>query len=192
MASDSELQGVLPALIQAKDALRTKAKAKGVTFTIADDGGLRTAGRTAQLIQYRTDSMAKARILALHAGASAADAEKAAQKEYYRVSPAEKSYHTVGAAFDIAIVRRPPGMSWDDGYKTIGMLAQSVGLRWGGYFSAPRDVFHFELREPRATYAVQFAQMIKTGGATTPRGTASGMLLAVVLVGIGAALYYGS
>lgn len=195
MASDNELQNVLPELIQRKDALRNAAKAKGITFTIAPDGGLRTAARNAQLVKYRDDEVsaakAKAKSAALQAGLSPADTaavvEKAGTKAYYRVSP--NSYHMVGAAFDIAIVHRPPGMSWEDGYHTVAELAKPVGLRSGWYFPAPRDVFHFELREPRSVYAVQFAAMNKqTALATAPR-----VLPVVLLVAaLGLVYYYGA
>jgi hypothetical protein len=195
LASDSELKNVLPELIQRKNVLRDKAKALGITFIIAADGGLRTPERTKALIGYRDADVAAAgkaaEAAAKKAGLSPADTVKkvdaARTAAYYRVAPVGTSFHEVGAGFDINITRRPVGMSWENGYKALGELAQSIGLRWGGYFSAPKDVFHFELREPRSVYAAQYAAALKSTTATASRGTALGLLL---VVAAGAALYY--
>lgn len=63
-----------------------------------------------------------------------------------------ESWHNFGLAFDVAMVSpgpKPPigSPSWPPGkdtWSTVGALGQSVGLVWGGNFSALADYGHFE------------------------------------------------
>lgn len=68
------------------------------------------------------------------------------------VTGARVSVHEMGCAFDLAVVSRGRAV-WDTGadvnasgladYEELGLLGESLGLRWGGRFSS-RDCVHFE------------------------------------------------
>ena len=127
---DSEvvsLTGCLPALVDAEMALNAKAAALDILYVIADYGALRTKAVVQLLEKWRDEAVAKG-------------------EPYYRVSNYTHGYHPRGAAFDIRITNWPHAkMSSNQAYATLGQLASSCGLRWGGHFSPPTDIYHFEL-----------------------------------------------
>ena len=61
-----------------------------------------------------------------------------------RVTWKKVSKHTLGEAFDIAILKNGK-LTWDvKDYKQAGEIGESVGLRWGGRFKVV-DSVHFEV-----------------------------------------------
>jgi hypothetical protein len=121
------LRGCLPALIEAEAKLRASAAALSILYDIADYGALRTKAIVAQLQKWRDEAVAEG-------------------EPYYRVSDYIHGYHPRGAAFDIKITSWPhQQMSSNQAYATLGQLAPTCGLRWGGHFPPPADIYHFEL-----------------------------------------------
>lgn len=72
-------------------------------------------------------------------------------------------------------------------YEIAGREGEGQGLRWGGRFSAPRDVFHFELPYQRAQVAARFAQLQKDLAA---RKSGSNATTALVLLALGGGLWW--
>lgn len=193
----SRLANVLPRLRDRELALRAAAAAKGIEYDFPDYAGLRTPTDTAQLIKWRDEAVAIARrdaeakrraqggtpVQVKLAG------DVAANRAYYRVAPADASFHGVGSAFDIRIRKVPPGMTTDQAYKVLGAIAPSIGLRWGGTFSSPADPFHFELAITRDAAADLWRAFLKSPEAQ--RATAQtfaivpalGLAIAALLVG---------
>jgi hypothetical protein len=121
------LVGCLPTLVEAEAKLRAKAGTLNILYEIADYGALRTKAIVAQLTRWRDQAVA-------------------AGEPTYRVSNYTHGYHPRGAAFDIRITNWPHAtMSSNQAYAILGQLAPSCGLRWGGHFPAPADIYHFEL-----------------------------------------------
>lgn len=121
------LAGCLPELIAAEAKLREKANGLGILYTIADYGALRSKAIVDQLLKWRDEAVA-------------------AGEPSYRVSGYTHGYHPRGAAFDIRITNWPhQKMSSNQAYALLGQLAPTCGLRWGGHFPAPADIYHFEL-----------------------------------------------
>lgn len=123
-ANNDSVAGCLPALVAAYTALQRAASPLGITFTVADYGGLRDQATTQQLQQWEAQAVA------------------AGQKPY-PVAPWGESKHDVGAAFDARIV---DAGGWTDALLQLGSLAQQCGLLWGGTWPGTKeDRPHFEL-----------------------------------------------
>jgi len=71
------------------------------------------------------------------------DAEQAALVRAGR-SQILRSKHLVGQAFDVDIhgVGRDDVPEWF--WRELGYLGELLGFRWGGRWSSPRDLAHFE------------------------------------------------
>lgn len=141
------LTGCLPALVEAEAQLRAKANALNIVYEIADYGALRTKAIVDLLLKWR-------------------DEEVLLGHPKYRVSGYTRGYHPRGAAFDIRITSWPHAtMSSNQAYATLGQFAASCGLRWGGYFNPPADIYHFELRIPIEEATKEYAAF---SGVTVP------------------------
>ena len=58
----------------------------------------------------------------------------------------KESRHTLGKAFDVAIIEGCD-VTWDpDKYRILGQIGQKLGLVWGGSWKV-QDLCHFEMRE---------------------------------------------
>jgi hypothetical protein len=190
----SRLANVLPLLRDRELALRSAAAAKGIEYDFPDYAGLRTPADTVQLIRWRDEAVTIARRDAeakrKAQGGTAVQiklaGDVAATRAYYRVSPADASFHGVGSAFDIRIRKVPPGMTTDQAYKALGAIAPSIGLRWGGTFSAPADPFHFELAKSRDDAAILWKSFLASPDAQ--RATAQTFAI-VPALGIAIALF---
>lgn len=129
----------LPELVTAWTALMQLAAAQGITFTIADYGGFRTAADTSAIMHYRDQDYA------LYVSQERQAGQTPVSEQAFRpIAPYGQSAHDYGAARDAAIVSAPAGMSSDDALAVLGSLAPQAGLRWGGTFTNP-DPPHFEL-----------------------------------------------
>ncbi len=188
---DVALKNALPELRAAEVKLRAYAGQNGITYAIAPFGAVRTEAVTTQLLRWRDEAVALARrkayAAARKAGLSEAvasqRADAAGKRAYYRVAPYDRGFHPLGAAFDIRILTVPAGRNADWAYKLLGAHAIKVGLRWGGYFSKPADIYHFELRPPRAEVAARWARYVaeKTKSA---RENLGGIIPAIIVVAI--------
>lgn len=128
---EDQLTYLLPGVQEAERKLRSDANALGITYKIADFGGARTVDIVSKLIRWRDEAVANG-------------------EPYYRVSPYSKTKHALGAAFDIRVTGRPDGMTLAAAYAKLGALARPHGLIWGGTFSAPADIYHFESQQTLA------------------------------------------
>lgn len=122
---------LLPRVRVAIESLRAEAKKNGIGTKVRDYGGSRTKKIVDQLITWRDEAVK--------------DGEP-----YYRVSPYESGKHAVGGAEDLEVTSRPAGMTEAAAYATLGRLCTKYGLIWGGTFSAPADIYHFESKRTRA------------------------------------------
>lgn len=138
----STLNGALPELQTAYDALDRYARSIGISIGVANFGGIRTEADTTKIMQYRVDDYAAAR----NAGTIRPDTTL---QQFRAIAPFGSSYHNYGAAFDVEIRARPSSMTIATALAKLGAYAPNVGLRWGGNFrsaNAPNgDQPHFEL-----------------------------------------------
>lgn len=186
-----QLVNTLPELQARELQLRAIAAAAGILYEIADYGALRTPADTAQLLKWRSEAIANARKSAEDAARKAkrsaaqvkAAGDAAAAKADYRVSPFESGKHGVGAAFDIKIVSTPKGMTTDAAYAYLGARAKECGLTWGGTFSAPRDIYHFELTATRAQLEPKWKAYAATNVVKSNVGK-GGAVLPIIIFGI--------
>ena len=154
MSYPASIQGALPELLTAWDALTAAAAAQGITFRIADFGGLRTQADTTLIETYRQNDYNAA-------VASGAIAPDTTLQQFRPIAPWGHSFHNYGAAFDIDPVSDPG--SYDQAVQTLGSLAPSCGLKWGGNFSNP-DLPHFELDVSLAAAEQMWANWQASGG----------------------------
>lgn len=161
----ANLNGCLSALVDAYNALAQYGTNQyGITFDVADYGGLRSEAQTSTILTYRQNDYNAA----LAAGEISADTTLQA---FRPIAPYGDSWHDYGAAFDLEILN--PGQVIDEqtALAVLGAYAPSIGLRWGGHFP-DADPPHFELAIPIATARTLYAQ--QTGGtAADATGTAS-------------------
>lgn len=137
-------QTTLPELRAAEAGMRAQATREGITYDIADFGGLRTQSDTTTILGYR------AREYATYVAQQKAKGLKPVDIDTFRpIAPFGLSYHNYGAAFDVLIIGAPPGMSFAQALIHLSAMAPTYGLRWGGLFPKP-DAPHFELAQPLA------------------------------------------
>lgn len=174
------LDGVLPELALAFEGLRANLNARGIDVAIADYGGVRTLADTTRILEYRRNDYNAA----VAAGALSPTVDIRAWRP---IAPFGSSYHNYGAAFDLKIIKTPPGMSPASALAYAGGLAPAFGLRWGGGPDFPanrKDPPHFELAislaDARALYErfssssglglPDISQLIGMGPELTPTG----------------------
>lgn len=133
------LAGTLPALQQAYQRLQQYGATQGITFGIADYGGLRSQADTTRILGYRQQDYAAAvRVNP--------DTAKVPIDTWRPIAPYGLSYHNFGAAFDVALTAWPAEWTEAQALTVLGSYAPQIGLRWGGRFPADRvDPAHFEL-----------------------------------------------
>lgn len=128
----ASLAGVLPELAAAEMKLRTLAAERGIFYTIANFGGVRSEADTNRILKYRDDDYAVYVRQMQQAGKTPAD------KQTFRpIAPFGGSMHNFGAAFDAEMVKGTLAQ--------LGALAPQAGLKWGGTFTTRKDFPHFEL-----------------------------------------------
>lgn len=159
------VDGELPDTIAAYNTLVGLAAYEGITFHVADYGGLRDADTTAQLIAWRDQAVA-------------------AGEPSYRVAPYGHSYHDYGGAFDVVIDQATDDR--DPLYDTLGALAPQAGLRWGGTFPPPSDRPHFELAIDIGDLKGRWAAFTGQGQALVQQSPAGGGAVVAVLLAVGA------
>lgn len=161
---EAQLRWLLPGVQTAEKKLRAHAASQGIEYIIAEFGGARTESVVSMLLRWRDEAVARG-------------------EPFYRVSPYKSTYHSRGAAFDIRITKRPAGMSLDDAYRVLGEYAPKIGLVWGGNFSQPADIYHFQSQQTLAQVEARWLNWINDPA--YPSGFADPWVLgALVLVGI--------
>ena len=134
MSTRNSIAGALPALVTARDQLLTRAHALGIDFDIADFGGVRSYADTVLIMAYRAADYAAT--VALHPSVAGTPINT-----WRPIAPFGSSMHNFGAAFDVAITKAPPGMSFESALQQLKGIAPEVGLR----STVPNDPPHFEL-----------------------------------------------
>ena len=156
MPANPSLDQALPELRAAEQRLRARASDNGITYALAEYGGLRTQADTNQIVAYRQ-----------------ADYNAAIRRDprvaripintFRPIAPFGRSMHNWGSAFDIVITGAPPGWTRDKALAVLGAIAPTVGLRWGGTFPSDRvDPPHFEL--PTSVVDARARYLAYTGG----------------------------
>ncbi len=135
----SALANAQPALVVAERRLRGLAAAKGITYDLADFGGIRSYADTVKILGYREREYAKY-VAALKAKDPAA--KPLPIDTWRRIRPFESSHHNYGAAFDVRVVTYPKGRTAAWALAQLQQLAPSAGLRSGVSFNDPP---HMEL-----------------------------------------------
>lgn len=126
------LAGVLPELAVAEAKLRALAAARGLVYTVADFGGVRSEADTTRILKYRADDYA------VYVAAQKKAGRVPVSIDVFRpIAPFGSSMHNYGAAFDAEMVRGT--------LEQLGALAPQAGLKWGGTFTTRKDFPHFEL-----------------------------------------------
>lgn len=185
----SDLTGCLPDLVDAYNAMSTYLASNGITVGVADFGGLRSQADTNTILGYRLADYNKAHGLPLDTVQNTS-----VLQSFRPIAPWGESFHDFGAAFDLAIIARPSGMSEYDALAFAGAYAPQIGLRWGGQFPDP-DPPHFELSITLATAADLYAQASGTAddtGDATATGTSSStdlMLIGLIAATVGAIVW---
>lgn len=162
------LAGTLPQLQAAEAKLHQLALQRGIDYTLAKYGGLRTQKITDLLMQFRRDDYAAA--IKKNPAIAKVPIEK-----WRPVAPFDLSRHKFGSAFDVVLTKLPKGMSSTQGMETLGALAEKYcNLRWGGHFPEDRiDVKHFELTPPMATLEVAWNNFVRGARTLTAGAVAS-------------------
>lgn len=126
----SDIERTLPRTQAAYAELTAIGEQHGITFRVADYGGIRDAEITAQLIEWEKES--------------------AAEGEPYRVEPFGESKHDYGGAFDADVLTGT--------IEQLGALAGQAGLVWGGTWEPEPDAPHFELPDSLEQLRAEWAE----------------------------------
>jgi hypothetical protein len=183
------IAGERPELTRAIANLAALALPLGITFTTANDGGIRSQADTVRDMGYRDDDYAVwlRKWKATHPGRT-----PISKYEWRPIAVFGSSYHNFGAARDLEILTGGP-----DALDRLGALAPRVGLRWGGTFPRGRtDRPHFELAIPLLQAKAEWLALGNAPGeatATAPASTVAsvvaalpGALTSTVPAGVGA------
>lgn len=181
MGIRNSIAGALPQLIAGYNQLQSRANAMGITFDIADFGGIRSQTDTVLIMAYRAADYAAAVLK----DPSVSDIPI---NEWRPIAPFGQSWHNYGAAFDVKITSAPAGMSFSSALQQLKALAPACGLR----STVPNDPPHFELPisldEARAQWESQ-GNSTGISVITTPN-IAAASTVAVIVAAILALTYF--
>lgn len=182
MGIRNSLDGALPQLVDAENQLRQRANAMGITYDIADYGGVRTLADTILILGYRNDD---------YAAAIAADPSVAniPINTWRPIAPFGSSYHNYGAAFDVRITSAPAGVSFDSALQELKDIAPSVGLSSDVANDPPHFELPISLDDAKAAWSAQGNTAPSISIVTAPN-VAAASTFAVVLVAILALAYF--
>lgn len=168
---DVALSSALPELKAAELKLRKNALQHGITYAVAEFGGIRSLSDTTKAMNYR-DADYAVYLKNLPAG------KAPLPKDQWRpIAPYGNSYHNYGAAFDVYVTAVPEGRSQSWGLQLLQIAGPAVGLRNGASFNDPP---HFELPISLSDARAKWSQF--TGGTGTPK---SGATSYAVITGVG-------
>jgi hypothetical protein len=169
---DTALASALPELRAAELRLRKNANQHGITYVIAEFGGIRSQADTTQAMTYREADYA-----VYLRNAKAANHTTVDINTFRPIAPFGNSFHNYGAAFDVFITSVPEGRTQSWGLEIMKVAAQSVGLR----SNVPNDPPHFELpvslSDAKAKWT-KYQEAVSQGHAyiindTAPKGTSN-------------------
>lgn len=170
---DVALASALPELRTAELRLRKNASQHGITYVIAEFGGIRTQSDTTKAMDYRAADYAQ------YVKAMKATGKTPLSIDKWRpIQPYGNSFHNYGAAFDVFVVSVPEGRTQQWGMEMLALAAGAAGLRNGASFN---DLPHFELPVALSKAREMWAKF--TGGTGMPK---SGSTMVGVLAGLGA------
>lgn len=169
----NSLDGALPQLLAGLNQLRARASALGISFDIADFGGVRSQADTVLIMAYRAADYAAAVV----ADPSVSDIPI---NTWRPIAPFGSSMHNYGAAFDVKITRAPG--SFGSALQQLKAAAPSCGLR----SNVPNDPPHFELPisldEARAQWEAQGNTIPGISVLSAPNIAAASSIAVVVAV----------
>lgn len=147
------LTGELDETRDAFARLSAYARKEGITFGVANEGGVRAESDTTRILKYRADDYAAyvRRFMASHPGGTPLPMTGAWDDGKPRpINPFGLSFHNWGAARDLDVIARPASLKTeDDALRRLAELTREhpdIGLRAGRYFPKDRyDPRHFEL-----------------------------------------------
>lgn len=171
MGIRNSLDGALPQLLDGLNQLRERARALGITFDIADYGGIRTQADTVLIMAYRAADYAAAVV----ADPSVSDIPI---NTWRPIAPFGSSMHNYGAAFDVEITSAPAGMSFSRALQELKSAAPSCGLR----STVPNDPPHFELPISLDEARAQWEALGNAPGTQAPTIAAASTVLVVGLL----------
>lgn len=164
MPANPSLDYSLPQLRAAEARLRAVAQQMGISYALAEYGGMRTQADTNQILGYRAQDYRAA--VARNPAVARIPID-----QWRPIAPFGRSLHNWGAAFDIVITGAPAGWSRDKALSALGALAPSIGLKWGGNFPKDRiDTPHFELPMSVVDARAAYLAFTQGKGYTGPSG----------------------
>lgn len=172
----NSLDGALPQLLAGLNQLRARASALGISFDIADFGGVRSQADTVLIMAYRAADYAAAVV----ADPSVSDIPI---NTWRPIAPFGSSMHNYGAAFDVQITDAPG--SFASALQQLKAAAPSCGLR----SSVPNDPPHFELPISLDEARAQWLALGNTPGSLSTSNVAAVSSVAVVVAVILALSY---
>lgn len=180
MLADLALAGALPELREREKKLRALAAAEGITYEVADFGGLRTLPDTNRILEYRKNDYA-----VYVSKQKAAGKPVVSMEEFRPIAPFGSSFHNYGAAFDVRITGAPKGMTFDQALTRLGALGAKAGLIWGGLWARPKnDRPHFQLSTGLTQAKEMWEQFTSGKTPTKPAATGMASILAASLPGV--------
>lgn len=135
------INGALAALVFNYGELTAQMAAQGITFQIADYGGLRTRADTTTILKYRDDDWNAA------VRSDPTLPQRTTKESWRPIAQWGSSMHNYGAAFDVEVLTTPPGMSRLTAMNVIHDAAEDMGMVSGRRFG---DSPHIELGFPGA------------------------------------------
>jgi hypothetical protein len=164
MPANPTLDYSLPQLRTAERRLRMLAQQMGISYALAQYGGMRTQADTTQILGYRINDYRAAIKKNPNVARIPIDT-------WRPIAPFGRSLHNWGAAFDIIITAAPPGWTASKALAALGAFAPQAGLRWGGTFSSDRlDPPHFELPMSVVDARAAYLQFTNGKGYQGPSG----------------------
>lgn len=137
-----QLVGALPELQRADARLTALAGQQGITYTVADFGGVRSLSDTTRILEYR-DTDYRAYVDALRARNPLAVPQ--AKERWRPISAFGLSFHNYGAAFDVTVTGYPVALGAAGALAVLQRLAPAAGLVSGVTFPTRRDPPHMQL-----------------------------------------------
>jgi hypothetical protein len=174
-----ELRGALPALQRADDRLTALARQRGITYGIADFGGVRSEADTTRILNYR-DVDYRAYVAALKK--SKPLAVPVSIDRFRPISPFGVSFHNWGGSFDVKILSHPATMTAAQALVVLQQLAPTAGLVSGATFPKP-DAPHMQLPITLAEAKRQFQAL--GGRAGVPLAYTAGAAGVLIVAALG-------
>lgn len=173
------LRGALPELIAADAKLTSLAAARGITYELADFGGVRSPSDTTRILNYRDTDYA-AYVAELRARSPLA--VPVAKDTWRPIAAFGNSFHNWGAAFDVRVTSYPKALGGAaNALAVLQSLAPAAGLVSGATFPTRKDPPHMQLAISLAEAKRRFQAL--GGVAGFPLATAASVAVVVAAAG---------